>query len=155
MKTKADFSADMLAGLVGMAVGAYFSYRGLTSSFTPNGGELGIFCAFIGTCLGLGGALKAMLTARRRRQPDQPDEATGGPGSTLPSERGSWASLVGIAGIVVAALSGNAIARHAGFGEDAWLVATFAFGILLVGHASMMRVHKRLADVESELRLLR
>lgn len=60
-------------------------------------------------------------------------------------------TLSGTVGILIAMFSGTAIARHAGFGSESWLMAAFALGILLLSQGPVLRLQQEVRDLQTRL----
>ena len=54
-------------------------------------------------------------------------------------------------GVVIAALSGSAISRSAGFADSGWLMGAFACGILLMSHAPVLLLQHQVRELQRKL----
>ena len=54
-------------------------------------------------------------------------------------------------GLIVASFSGSAIARHAGFGDESWLMGVFALGILLISQGPIADMRRKIAELERKI----
>ena len=60
-------------------------------------------------------------------------------------------TAVAIIGVTIASFAGNAIARHSGFGAEGWLMAAFAFGILLLSQGPVLQLRQEVRDLRARL----
>ena len=61
------------------------------------------------------------------------------------------ATLSAVVGVIIAAFTGSAIARQAGFGGESWLLAAFALGILLLSQGPVLRLQQEVRDLKARL----
>jgi hypothetical protein len=54
-----------------------------------------------------------------------------------------------VVGVTIAAFTGSAIARQAGF--ESWLIAAFALGILLLSQGPILRLQQEVRDLKARL----
>ena len=60
-------------------------------------------------------------------------------------------TLSAIVGVVIASFTGTAIARHAGFDAESWLMGAFALGILLLSQGPVLRLQQEVRDLQTRL----
>ena len=60
-------------------------------------------------------------------------------------------NLSAFIGVFIASFTGSAIARHAGFDAESWLIAAFALGILLLSQAPVLRLRQEVRDLQMRL----
>ena len=63
----------------------------------------------------------------------------------------SLATLVACIGVAIAAPAGTLIANRAGFGGESWLMAAFAFGIVLLGLGPVLRLQQDVRDLQARV----
>ena len=60
-------------------------------------------------------------------------------------------TLFVVAGVVIAAFSGSAISRTAGFGDRGWLMFAFGFGILLMSQGPVLKLQQQVRELQRKL----
>ncbi|MCP1375634.1 hypothetical protein [Dyella lutea] len=60
-------------------------------------------------------------------------------------------TAIAIIGVIVASFAGNAIARQSGFGDEGWLMAAFAFGILLLSQGPVLQLRQEVRELRAHL----